>query len=969
MTPSSRRRRDEGGAGASRIAGSGDVEAGARAARAARRAEEQEEDELALLELKSRGPMLLVPGRTVNLYVFETLWFLVDYLQLLACFWSAGRAWKWPFWFLRSQRWTLVFSIERWRQYTDPAGGALVVRPSPFSYYGWMYFWLCAPFALWFLYRFVSGLRYFTSRTERGLHTVRAHIDAVFLFAAEAMYFPWAVNLFTMFSCGLAGSKDGREVLSTDYSVVCGTASHIILIIVGSALGLGYLVGFPLLVARRISASVLFPRPKSYERSIRLAEFEYLTGLSDQYSALSMHIFASYRRYWTMYRPFNLFHKLLVAVLFWGLWTSPRQQALTILITLVAPVPLQLLFVPHRRPLANVVLLFSRLILAVQVLFGYLAASLARSAILVSSVLYFVMVGFNVILLGIYCLEIFISVYFRATWPVQRLLIQQEADLHSLYVSAIERARDMCDRYYGLENFMFVNTADLGDAITRLERYRKRAKRDDLAIEGSLANAIEDLIAIYNVARSQSVLPFPQLEALLPALRDRLDRRDYELLLLPRIKKNILFKLFAIRAWYPAGAKPRRPDGPVEAWAKRSDPDGEPFAAAVQASQPLKSRGEREAALLKQSVLREVFAEDEDEDSMDAYFRNMGVKLPAIGLILPEPPKADAASGRRPRNPTPEPLIDMSDPAPLVPSLAAPPILDLTAAFEDSAKREKEREKEKEKEEEEVREREKEKEKEKVEKVEKVEEKVVAVPVDKGVSPSDDEANEPALYAAKTARLQATRKELRAKIKEYETNFEKENGRKVTHDDKRKSPGVVEMFKAYKEVSTALEARDKKDKEKEKVAAEPVMTPAPVAPAVEAAPPATAVEPAPAPAPAPAPTPTPAPAPVAFDAASEPPSEPADLLAFTEAALAAVPGTLSGAPSSPSKEAMAACLTKTRSLWKKTIRGWEKDWAAKNGSPPQQADKQQIKPWYAMEKSLKAALGQLEPAAAGAKED
>lgn len=1019
----------------------------------------------------------VLPGRSVNLFVYESLTFFFEYLQYMALFWAAGKAWRWPFWFLNRMRWVHVFSIDLWRENIDPLGGSLLVHDTGFSYTGWIFFWCAAPVALYLLFRFAMAFRHVAfGATETSLVTGRAHVEVFFLFMAELLYLPWAVNLLSVYSC------EGG-VLTTDFSVACGSASHIIVLIVGSVVGALYLVGLPLWLARRISQSMIFQRPRSFEKHMRLAEFEYLIGLSEQYAVLSMHNFSSYRRRWAYYRPLNMLQKLLVAVLYWSLRATPKSQSLVIMLTLLLPVAAQWLFLPYRRPLANFILHYSRLTLAVHVLFGHLSVAGVRSAVLVPTSLYFIMNGLNIMVLFFFLVEVGASLYAKVTWPVHRKTVVKIVTDHGRFVSAVEEARALLEKYRAAPSYMFVDPTPLGAMITRCELFRVQAKRDDLPIEQTLASTLEDMIILYNTIRPVSLLPFPKLEQLLPAFCDRLARRDYELLLVPTAKRAIALKLLCLRTWM-GSRKIKRVDGPVESWPKRSDivdEVAESQAAARFAAQRALPKEKREAALLKQSILREVFADDEDanpETSMDAYFKNMGV-------VTRRPIALDNSNspGARAPTTTPEPVVNVANLVDvnedLTPALMkAPPLIDLTRIADSQRERERRRE------------------------AQDLEDDIVdrghkhaapkriasidalvdrehphkpvvgappkpdagakAAPKDaadaslpapladppklappppteekkdlptkdqkeepSGAKPaaeepkkagrgggSDDEGNA-AAYAAKTERLQAEKKRLRQLIKDFEVKFEADNGRKATHADKKTDPVVVKMFADYKAVDAQLKAREETQggsaagpvvtEEAAKEAPKEATKETPKEVTKEATKEATKKPEAgeasgqpgkveeggdqetksaekkkeagdaqvqqnqPEEAKSAAPTSAAAGGAVTFDPSAPVPEGASELTAFSEQGLA-VASAVMDKTASHDPLVVAAHLGRARSAWKKLIKKWEKDFTAREGNAPTQADKQAIKPWFALEKLLKVAIGKLDPSSVKEKE-
>eukprot|EP00163_Fabomonas_tropica_P009156 TRINITY_DN18955_c0_g1_i1.p1 TRINITY_DN18955_c0_g1~~TRINITY_DN18955_c0_g1_i1.p1 ORF type:complete len:984 (-),score=280.49 TRINITY_DN18955_c0_g1_i1:15-2909(-) len=525
-------------------------------------------------------------------------------------------------------------------------GGRAVVSIS-INYYGWILLWLSMPLGLvgvWFLLD-----KYLGSDLERSGLVWSSWINRVVLCILELLYLPWAFTVGTVYFC----TKQANNTLTTDSAVVCWSGPHSFLLILVTLVGTVYLLGFPLMLAREIHHRLVYDDPRSYDKFIRLREFEWMVGLEESWSFMHIYTVSSYKRHWVYYKPLNMLHKLVFVFWYHMLYDMPTNQNLMMFITLLLPSVYQLFRLPFRRISSNVVHHFYRWTLIVMAFMAQMVLRDVRSPLLVASVHYIWLWFFACVALGTMAVVFVGQIVLRKTWQTTKRTVRKTTADTGHYIDAIFAAREVHERL-SHKYVVFADPSVISDQITVIDEYRRKARKEGLMVEGSLDSILEDLVVLYNYIHQNSILPFPPLESALPHFRQRLDAREYDMLLVPPEKRRMLLKLLCIRAWFN-GRKIKKMPGDPANWPQRDAEETE----VEEWDYEKAEKAEEEAK--KAKVLKEIFEEDKNEmEDVDSYLMNLGVRRPPVrargssmatgGAALTPPPQRRAKGHLRTTN-------------------------------------------------------------------------------------------------------------------------------------------------------------------------------------------------------------------------------------------------------------------------------------------------------------------------------
>ena len=563
--------------------------------------------------------------RSASLWKSDAALLCLEHLQLLALTLSMSLAWPWPLEWITGAGFLLIANGDLWEMtkiysgvYRGQAHASEDPNAIPLDYLAysiaWMVLTVGVPLLAGSLYLSLPRLFPATLDMARGggimrasaslmrVELLRAKLVRALLLWAQAIATPLGLVMVRLLDCRDYPAPGGAEG-TTSRSVVlretaCWSGAHLGLLVPMAAISACYLLLVPVWMLYTIKKELISPRPTVcccrgralHETFLRLKEAEYERNIDTTWATHHYAIFSSFQRPWVCFRPCSFFFKagmlLIYGVLFYSLW----YQALFAFIK-IAVISLVFLVAPVYRIISfHVMLVFSAVASLCNVTLGLLLTLGAQNALLVGRNLLYALLLINggwLLVAVIWLASLFLKssgccVSKKRFWcgpPLWPKLSELDltssghSDLTEKFVRAILRGRHTLEQCYILPR-LFTPVHQLSHDILVVNAYYREAELVSDPMEGSLWALLAEMIDVHTVLLKHSLFATStkysvsrcaeELMELLPSLRQRLEKREYDLALWTPRKRRMLLKMTALVAFLAASSTKHSKEGGEE---------------------------------------------------------------------------------------------------------------------------------------------------------------------------------------------------------------------------------------------------------------------------------------------------------------------------------------------------------------------------------------------------------------------
>ena len=522
-----------------------------------------------------------VQRRNVSLWFTDAFLLCLEHLQFFALILSMSLSWPWPLSWIRSTSACLLLNLDFWEfakvQSVYRGESHAFEDPStiPFNYFGYVLAWMIAvtlvPLA------FVSMCVAISRISQIGpVYTLllRARTVRAFILIAQAFCIPFGLVVVRLFDCQYYTVPEGGEQLQSTvlHGTKCWSSLHLGILAPLIFFSLLYFFVLPGWMVYRIRMELISPSFCTYrtwrthEQFVQLKEAEYLLGLDITWAIGHYPLFSSFRRPWVWFHPFSFVAKGTVLVLYGGLFYSLEYQAVAIF-SFVTLCWLAVMFIPvYRLYSFNLMLVFSVFINLCNLLLGMLLVLGVENALLIGQNLLNGVIVINTVWLFVALLWL---VYLflrnskvidrhRPLWPILSELDPSSkfrSNHTEKFIKAILRCRKLLEQCYSMPEF-FAPVHELSRHIQIINAYWREAELLHDPMQSSLWALLAEMVDVHTELTPHSIygtssketLPqtVQELMHLMPALRKRLDQREYDFILWTSRKRRILLKLLVV---------------------------------------------------------------------------------------------------------------------------------------------------------------------------------------------------------------------------------------------------------------------------------------------------------------------------------------------------------------------------------------------------------------------------------------
>ncbi len=520
--------------------------------------------------------------RNVSLWISDAILLLLEHVQLFALIVSMSLSWPWPLDWIEATSIFFLANLDLWEfvkvnsvyegqthAFEDPSA-------VPFDYLGYAIAWLMAailfPVLFYVLYAVVSRI---SQLGPINTLLLRARILRWFTLIAQAFFLPFGLVVVRLFGCRDYPLPEGgvqyQSVVLRDTE--CGSGNHVGILVPLLLVGIFYFVALPCWMVYKIRKELIIPSFCTYrtgsthEQFVLVKEAEYVLRLDVSWAIYQYPFFSSFRRPWVWFRPLTFFTKGIILAIF-GLLIYETDDQVFAMFAFVGLYWVAVMFVPvYRLHSFNAMLVFSIFVNLCNLFIGMLIVLEVQNALLVGDNLFNALLVLNVTwLFGAVVWIVYLvlrssRVIGNRTKPIWPLLpeLDRSSSFHSDHTEkfcvAILSARKVLEQCYSSTQF-FAPVHELSRHVQIINAYCREAELLQDPMHPSLWALLAEMVDLHTELAPYTIygtltkeaLPQPAVEllALIPAFRQRLDRREQEMVLWRPLKRRLLLKLFVV---------------------------------------------------------------------------------------------------------------------------------------------------------------------------------------------------------------------------------------------------------------------------------------------------------------------------------------------------------------------------------------------------------------------------------------
>ena len=517
----------------------------------------------------------------ISLLLSDGILMLVEHIQIFAVFLVLSEKWSWPLDWIRETSFVFLINLDIWefwkinKDIYDGASEAHVPSEDMFSYKAYLIIWTTLTLA--FCMGYVVLYRYLTYKRPLYLLLYLTRMKRVLSVAVQVVCIPIGLVVVRLLQCrpkipaSFAETSESSEtILEVENSVKCWGGSHLVygletlgwfLLLVAALLFLVY----PVYLWRVMRGEVFTHSSSQHEGYLQLKEAEYLKGLDIVWAVEQFFLFSSYRRPWVYYQSVMYFVRLSV-IFAYGISLNYQVYPIAIVTVIMFLLALLMMVVkPFRVDVFNVMKIVSLLCNSLNALIGLLLELEVESAILIYPNIKYALVGINsfAVLAFVVFFSFLVLRHYgvikkkHPLWPaLSKDEKSQELDCDTKrYLRAVLQGRQVLERALSTPP-IFAPVHELERQIQIINAYCREAEITGNQTFDTLWDLLDELIEAHNVFNSQSLFSQSnkntvqdtanELMKIMPAFRKRMDKREYDFILMNPVKRRMLLKLYAL---------------------------------------------------------------------------------------------------------------------------------------------------------------------------------------------------------------------------------------------------------------------------------------------------------------------------------------------------------------------------------------------------------------------------------------
>ena len=513
----------------------------------------------------------------ITLWVSDSLLMLIEHIQIFAVFLVLSERWSWPLDWIKETSFLLLFNLDIWEfrkindGYYEGASNTYVPSENMFSYKTYLISWTAVAFSLllgyFVLYRFLIYKR------PLYLLLYLTRMKRVFSIVAQLLCIPIGLVVARLFQCRSkipTTLHSTKIVLNVANKVECWSGSHAVYGLEALAwflclLSIFFFIVYPVYLCKITRRGVFTHSSKQHEGYLQLKEAEYLKGLDIVWAVEQFFLFSSYCRPWVYYRSIMYFLRFLLVVVYAMSLQYQVYPIAVVTATLFILALVMMVLKPFRVNVFNVMKIISLLCNSLNALVGVLLELKVESAILIYPYIKYVLIGINsFVLLAFVIFFSYLVLHHYGVirkrhplWPaLSQNTTSKELDPNTRhYLRAVLKGRQVLERALSTPP-IFAPVHELERQIQIINAYCREAEVINDPTFDTLWDLLDELIEAHTVFNSQSLFSESnkktahetanELMKIMPAFRKRLDKREYDFILVKPVKRRMLLKMYAL---------------------------------------------------------------------------------------------------------------------------------------------------------------------------------------------------------------------------------------------------------------------------------------------------------------------------------------------------------------------------------------------------------------------------------------
>ena len=517
----------------------------------------------------------------ISLWVYDAVFLFIDCLQYYALLLSLSNRWGWPLDWIKATHFTYLANFDVWEFWIVQSGAynrsktAFVdTKTLGFNYASYLAAWGTLMCILLLLF----SITYIVWMKRRPLYLLLhiARLKRIFFIVIQLISLPFGIATVRVFHC-----RNG--VMDVQNTIACYSGIHIGLMAVVALCLIIMFVVFPITIARTIKEQVFSSTRGRHEGYLQLKEAEYEQGLDILWYVGQFHLFSSYKRFWAYYNPLKFIFKFLLLIAYGLSMNYMFSSSAAISMLFFVAVCAVLIKKPFRVKSFNMMICVTHFYLFMNALIGNFMnvppwedpANFVIVSFLRSPTLLHILIAISGWWLLVFVLWVIYLVLWDAKiigssplWP--RLSFHKSNDVGEdtrKYMRAVLRGRHTLE--HALSSLpLFAPVHELSRQIQIINAFCREAEFIHDPTHDTLWDLLDELIEGHNRLTKVSVFgtsgkrsireTAKEFLKLMPLFAKRLAQRDYDLILVPPVKRRLLLKMYALSVFINGSAEKRK---------------------------------------------------------------------------------------------------------------------------------------------------------------------------------------------------------------------------------------------------------------------------------------------------------------------------------------------------------------------------------------------------------------------------
>ena len=518
----------------------------------------------------------------ITLWLSDAIVLIVEHLQFYALFLSLSEKWGWPIQWVDATSFSFLFNFDIWEfrkvqtgAFNQSRAGFIETKTLGFNYASYLASWavlLCIIGAGFFIV-YIRWMR----RRPLYLLLYIAHWKRVFFIVVQFLCIPFGVAAARVFYCRYDPYQK-IDVMDVQNEFKCFGSLHIAFMVLVGIIFFCCFILYPSILARWVSEQVFSKDSARHEGYLQLKEAEYEQGLDTLWDTGQYHLFSSFNRSWVYYNVWKFIMKLLILAAFALSVRSTFYSSAAITTLFCLMMFAFLIQRPFRVACFNFMIIFSYLCLSANALIGnfmvrppwedpktfdlvgFLRYPYILNILLFINAMWIV----GLVLFLIYMASIHFGIYKNhRLWP--RLSYENSnfiGEDTKKYLKAALRARYVLEASL-MSLPLFAPVHELAHQIKVINAFCREAEYIKDPTHDTLWDILDELIEAHNALSPVSVFGMSgknsvretsqEFIKLMPSFKKRLAQREYDLILVPPMKRRMLLKMYVLGVFMNGG--------------------------------------------------------------------------------------------------------------------------------------------------------------------------------------------------------------------------------------------------------------------------------------------------------------------------------------------------------------------------------------------------------------------------------